>query len=392
MTSLDAVASRAARAAALPAAVIYTHSLLEGSMTFIRSHAEALTQHVPVYAGSHWDDGIRLPKDRSYVVNGGSRLGLLREAMFRKWGWAPGFVAALRKHRPSVVHVHFGNCAPAGMTIADHLGTPLVVTFHGKDATQSDEEMRRSHRGRELLARKQRLIERTGRFIAVSDYIRTRLLEQGYPEDKVVVHRNGIDLTYFDPAAAPSQRAPIVVFVGRFVEKKGGVYLLEAARLLRERGVEFQLVMIGAGPLEGEFRAFSGQHSLPCLFTGFIGPDQIRDWLGRASAVAIPSVTAANGDSEGLPTVLLEAQAMKAPVVSTFHSGIPEGVQQGITADLVAERDAVALADRLQSLLEDPAKVRSYGDAGRAFVARNFDLRTQVAGLEAIYRSLAPPR
>jgi colanic acid/amylovoran biosynthesis glycosyltransferase len=389
MTSLGPVTSRAGGAGALPAAVIYTHSLLEGSMTFIRSHAEALTRHVPVYAGSHWDDGIRLPRERSYVVNGGSRLGLLKEGLFRKWGWAPGFIAALREHRPSVVHVHFGNCAPAGMTIADQLGTPLVVTFHGKDATQRNEEMRRSHRGRELLSRKERLIERTGRFIAVSEYIRTRLLEQGYPEDKVVVHRNGIDLSYFDPGSATSQRAPIVVFVGRFVEKKGGVYLLEAARLLRERRVEFQLVMIGAGPLEAEFRAYSTEHSLPSLFTGFISPEQIRDWLGRASVVAIPSVTAANGDSEGLPTVLLEAQAMKAPVVSTFHSGIPEGVQQGITADLVAERDATGLADRLQSLLEDPAKVRSYGDAGRAFVARNFDLRTQVAGLEAIYQNLA---
>ena len=91
-----------------PAAVIYTHSLLEGSMTFVKSHAEALRRYNPVYAGAHRVDGIPLPDDRTYVLNNGTPLGIVREAVFRKWGWAPGLVRKLRLHTPQVVHTHFG--------------------------------------------------------------------------------------------------------------------------------------------------------------------------------------------------------------------------------------------------------------------------------------------
>ena len=83
----------------------------------------------------------------------------------------------------------------------------------------------------------------------------------------------------------------------------------------------------------------------------------MRDWIARASVVAVPSVVAADGDSEGLPTILLEAQAMATPVVGTYHSGIPEGVQAGVTAELVPERDVDALADALASFLSSPQKV-----------------------------------
>jgi colanic acid/amylovoran biosynthesis glycosyltransferase len=367
-----------------PVVVIYTHSLLEGSMTFIKSQAEALTEYKPVYAGSRRVAGIQLPDSRTYAVNTGTTLGIVFEGLFRKWGWAPGLLRALQTYEPKVVHTHFGDCAAAGMVLAEHLGTPLVVTFHGRDATQSQEAMLRSHRGREVLRKKQRLIERTSVFIAVSDYIRSRLLEQGYPASKVLVHRNGIDLDFFDPHQ-DAPRKPVILFVGRFVEKKGAAYLIEAARLLKLNGVAFELVMIGAGPLESELKADARKYEIPCQFTGFLSPNEIKEWLQIASVVAVPSVTARDGDSEGLPTILLEAQAMMTPVVATFHSGIPEGVRNGVTAELVKERDALALAEKLQSLLLNPSRAREFGAAGRHFVTECFDMHKQVAGLEKIY-------
>ena len=112
---------------------------------------------------------------------------------------------------------------------------------------------------------------------------------------------------------------------------------------------------------------------------------EVRDWLEKASVVAVPSVTAANGDSEGLPTILLEAQAMAVPIVATRHSGIPEGVIEGKTAELVEERDSLSLADKLQSFLESPSKTRAFGEAGRRFVSENFNIRVQACGLEDIY-------
>ena len=370
-----------------PSAVIYTHSLLEGSNTFIKSHAEALTRYCAVYAGSRRVDGIELPPDRTYVVNRQPPFGLAKEAMFRKFGWAPTLVNQLRTHEPKVVHAHFGTSGPAAMALADALGVPFIVTFHGADATLRTDNRKLSHREREFLGKKDEIIDRASAFIAVSGYIRERLLEQGFPEEKLILHRNGIDIRYFSPGSE-SKKENVVVFVGRFVEKKGAGYLIEAARLLHAAGVDLKLVMIGSGPLEASIKEQAIATGVTCLFPGFLPIDAVKDWLSKATVVAVPSVTAADGDSEGLPTILLEAQSMETPVVATRHSGIPEGVSEGVTAELVDERDPMALAEKLRSFLLSPEKARRYGSAARQFVAEKFDLRLQVGGLEQIYDSV----
>ena len=377
----------AARVTDKPAAVIYTHSLLEGSCTFIKSHAEALTRHTPVYAGAHRVPGLELPADRTHVVNSGSPLGIVREAAFRTIGWAPDLAKRLRTHEPAIVHAHFGTSGPAAMSLARALDVPLLVTFHGQDATAVGFGRPSTHRERELQRKKPQLIGEAGAFIAVSEYIRQRLLEQGYPDSKIILHRNGIDLNYFRPSS-DVEREPIIVFVGRFVEKKGGEYLIDAARQMHEAGVRFELVMIGSGPLEASLRSRAAQSGILCRFTGFLPAPEVRQWLNRATVVAIPSVVASDGNSEGLPTIQLEAQAMGTPVVATRHSGIPEGVIEGVTAELVDERDTRALATALRSFLESRDKTREFGEAGRQFVSEQFDLRNQAIGLEDIYARL----
>ena len=367
--------------------MIYTHSLLEGSMTFIHSHAEALVKHRAVYAGAHRVAGIPLPDERSYVLNDGTLAGTVREGLYRRFGWGRRLAKCLAEHGPEVVHAHFGTSGPAAMRLARQLGVPLVVTFHGRDATMSEQQASKSLRGREMIRKKGRMIEEAGAFIAVSDYIRRRLLEQGYPERKVLLHRNGIDLDCFQPRSN-GPREPIVLFIGRFVEKKGARYLIDAAERLHRAGVTFELVMIGNGPLEQELKAAAARSGIPCTFPGFLSSLEVRGWLEKASIVALPSVTAADGDSEGLPTTLLEGQAMEAAIVATRHSGIPEGVQEGVTAELVEEKDVAALAEKIHGFLSDPARARAFGQAGRRFVARHFDLHTQVAGLEALYTDL----
>ena len=245
----------------------------------------------------------------------------------------------------------------------------------------------RSRRGRDLLRKKPRLIEHTGAFIAVSDYVRKCLIEKGYPDEKIVVHRNGIDLRFFDPPRRKSRQG-IVLFVGRFVEKKGVRYLIEAAARMQREGVDFELVLIGDGLLQATLEGLARDAGVRCQFPGFLPIEEVRQWLGRASVVAVPSVVASNGDTEGLPTILLEAQAMETPLVATRHSGIPEGVRQGVTAELVDEKDVEGLAVALRSFIDSPAKIESFGAAGREFVSENFDIQTQVRGLEAIYSRL----
>jgi glycosyltransferase involved in cell wall biosynthesis len=375
-----------------PDVIVYTHSLLEGSMTFIKTQAEAFDRHRPIYVGAHRVDGIDLPTERTYVVNSAWPLGVFYEALFRKWHYAPGLIKKLKKHDPRIVHTHFGTCGPAGMAIANALNIPLVVTFHGQDATMKEEVARKTFRGRDLLSKKARLIERTDLFIAVSNHIRDCLIEQGYPEEKITVHRNGIDLQTFKPKQEKDSE-PIIVFVGRFVEKKGIRYLIDAATLLHAAKVQFELVIIGSGPLEPELKSMAEESGISCTFTGFLSAEEVREWVSRARVVAVPSVVAQDGDSEGLPTILLEAQAMETPVVGTFHSGIPEGVIAGKTAELVDERNAIDLASELRSFLESPEKSIQFGRAGRALMMENFDMRTQNRKLEDLFdmlRSLYP--
>lgn len=371
----------------LPVVAVYTHSLLAGSMTFIKTQAEDFDRHTAVYVGAHRVKGIGLPADRTLVVNNGGPFGILNEALFRKMNFAPGMIKRLGKRNPVVIHTHFGTCGPAGMTIADALNIPLIVTFHGQDATIKEEDARKSFRGRDLLANKNRLIERTNKFIAVSNHIRECLLAQGYPDEKIIVHYNGINLETFKPK--PQEKTdPLILFVGRFVEKKGIKYLLEAAKQLQKQEVLFELVLVGSGPLEQELKLLADELGVSCTFTGFLDPDEIRTWICRARVVAVPSVVAEDGDSEGLPTILLEAQAMATPVVGTRHSGIPEGVIEGQTAELVAEKDVDALASKLRLFLNSPETSSAYGKAARAFVVDNFDMKVQNAKLEELFETL----
>ncbi|MGH8249942.1 MAG: glycosyltransferase [Steroidobacteraceae bacterium] len=366
-----------------PKIVIYTQSLMERSMTFIRSHAEALRSHVAVYAGAHRVAGLALPPERSVCVNEGGVFGVVAELLFRQMAIAPAFLRKLKRMAPVAVHAHFGDSGPAGLTIARALGVPLIITFHGRDATITDEQAARSWRGREFLKRRVQLIAETDCVIAVSNFIRNRLLQQGFDGTRIVTHYNGIDTESFVPE--PRDRESFVLFVGRFVEKKGCRYLLEALARLKQAGDDVRAVLIGDGPLRPELEAFARQQGLHAEFVGFLASDGVIRWMNRAMIVVVPSVTAPDGDSEGLPTVILESQAMSTPVVATAHSGIPEGVMPDESALLVPERDAGGLASAIRTLIQDPGRSRRMGEAGRRFVQQKFSITTQVAGLERIY-------
>lgn len=366
-----------------PTAVIYTHSMLERSMTFIRSHAEALTRYQAVYAGAHRVAGLELPAGRVVAVNEGGVRGRAAEFLFRRFGLVGAAAKRLRSYRPTVLHAHFGLSGPSALTLAETLGVPLIVTYHGQDATITDAEARRTWRGREYLRGRTKVMERAAIVIAVSDFIRSRLIAKGYPSDNIVTHYNGIDLQFFRRGS--QVREPVVVFVGRFVEKKGCEYLIRALARLQSEGVPARGVLVGDGPLRPELERLAGETGAQVEFAGFLPLADVKDWLARASVVAVPSVTARNGDSEGLPTVILEAQAMGTPVVATRHAGNAEGVAEDRTALVVGERDVAALSDAVRFFLQDAAAVEAFGAAGRAFVEAKFDIATQARGLEDLY-------
>ena len=206
------------------------------------------------------------------------------------------------------------------------------------------------------------------------------LLTANTPLRDVVVHHLGVDLARI-PRRHDAARAGrfSILFVGRMVEKKGLSILLAAVAGLKGRGRDLELHAIGEGPDETALRAMATAAGLDgnVTFHGSQPHDVVLRRMGDCDCLALPSVTAANGDQEGIPVTLMEAMAAGLPVVSTFHSGIPELVTDNETGLLVPERDAPALATALDRLMQEPGLGQRLAANARRFVAAEFNAEIQ---------------
>ena len=365
---------------------VYRNRLILASETYIRTQGEALSRYSSYYVGMRRvPRGLELPSERVFVLNRGGMAGRARELAYQVLGVSPRLVTAVHAVRPALLHAHLGVDGAAALPLARQLGVPLVVTFHGFDATATDEATReRGRRYRVYLRRREALKREARLFIAVSQFTRARLLDRGYPENKIVVHYIGVDTELFrpDPAVA---REPVVLFVGRLIEKKGVEHLIAAMREVQARVPGADLVIAGNGALRPELERRARETGVRARFLGVIQPEEVRAWMNRARALCVPSVTAANGDAEGLPIVALEAMAMGLPIVGSASAGIPEAVSHGTNGFLAAEGDDRALASHLHALLTNTPLWERMSRATLQLVRERFDLRTQTAALEELY-------
>ena len=370
--------------------LIYRNDLIEKSETFILSQATSMERYRGIFCGmTQKPEGI-LPDEasRSLLIGADrkSRVGsFLRKSAFMVSGFAPEWRARCKAFHPALLHAHFGVDGAFALPLQRALGVPLVVSLHGYDVTSSDEALRRSAGGRLYLRRREQLFARTELFICVSRFIRDQARDRGFPAAKLWVHSIGIDLKTFQ-ADESVQRQPIVLFIGRLVEKKGCRHLVAAMRAVQRAMPSARLVIIGEGPLRQDLEEHAAQ-SLPgeYQFLGTQPPDVVRSWLRQAMVFCVPSVTAANGDREGLGMVFCEAQAMGVPVASFASGGIPEAVLDDVTGFLTPERDEIGLAASICRLLKDPVLWAEMSSQGKKRVKQHFDLRSQTRLLESRY-------
>jgi len=376
----------------MPRVLVFRSELLPLSETFIAEQAASLQRFEPWFAGlKRVRGGLKL--DESRVIAATQR-NSLREKMARRIflesGFAPRFLERVEAAEPDLIHAHFATDASAALAIQQQLWIPLVVTLHGYDVTCTDEALRRSTAGRVYLQRRQALWGRASVFVCVSEFVRQRALERGFPAEKLWVHRIGIDVDFFwsDAARANGEshaREPLVLFVGRLVEKKGVAHLLRAMRLVEAQLPEARLAVLGDGPLRQTLEMEARATLQRCEFLGSQPSDTVRRWMQRAAVVAAPSVTATDGDSEGLCMVACEAQAMGVPVVSFAGTGMSEAVADGETALLVEQGNDGALAEAILTVLRDESLAERMGAAGRRRMRQLFNLRRQTSLLEAKY-------
>jgi glycosyltransferase involved in cell wall biosynthesis len=370
-----------------PTALIFHRNLLPKSETFVLAQANNLRQFSPYYAGIQHSGGLPLPKDRTCSMAGRGWYGAAAARWFKLTGNSPGFLAKLRRIRPSLVHAHFEESGLAALPLTRELDIPLITTFHGFDATATQPNSGPRRMLNQVYGHQRRNLQREGRlFIAVSEFIRGKLLERGYPADRTVTVPIGVDVDLFTPPQE-EPASPMVLFVGRLVEKKGVTYLLEAMSRVTNSRKDVRLVIIGTGPLLPELIDQACALKLPnVIFMGPCDAATVRQQMSIASMLVAPSVTAVSGDSEGLPIVVCEAQAMGLPVVGTHHAGIPEIVQHGKTGFLVPERSIHKLAQYISLLLGRPSLRYRMGLEARTNVCLNFNLKLQTARLEELYQ------
>jgi glycosyltransferase involved in cell wall biosynthesis len=302
-----------------------------------------------------------------------------------------GLARRLMPFAPALVHAHFAPDGLLALPIADALGVPLVTTLHGYDVSRGRTHLlgsgRLSWMRYALLGG--RLRRRGSLFLAVSDALRAKALAAGFPADRTITHYNGIDLSRFlpDPGAVEPD---LVLHVGRLVEKKGTAILLRAFVEVARVRPRARLVIIGEGPLRARLMAQAAALGISgkVEFLGARPAGEVARWMKRAWLLAAPSVTAGDGDSEGLPTVIAEAAASGLPVVGSDHSGIPEAIVDGETGFLVPEGEAEPLARRISETLAGPSLRAAMMQAARGLAERRFNRLRQAALLEAHYDRL----
>jgi len=291
----------------------------------------------------------------------------------------------------SLIHAHFGPDGVYAMAIAEKLGIPFLVTFHGYDITICRTRLWRTGKFLyyQLVFHEEELKQKAAAFIAVSQFIRNKLLEKGYPKQKVIQHYIGVDLEKFSPTSRKANERYILC-VGRHVQKKGIDTLLRGFAQIASKHPDVSIIQVGTGPITKGLKALAttlGIHNR-VRFLGAQPHEIVLGLMQGAEIFSLPSQEAENGDCEALGIVFNEASACAVPIVSTHHGGIPEAVLDGETGFLVPERDDKALAEKLNLLLNDRALGQKMGQRGRQFVCEEFDIRKQTAKLEAIYDSL----
>jgi len=340
----------------------------------------------PVWIGRHEGDGLDDLGVEPLFLGRGGMLGALDRARFKHLGKLPP-IPDLRALNPRLVHAHFGRGGALALPIARALGVPLVVTFHGGDATK-DKHYRRGLLPTVYQQRLAALQREASLIICVSGFIRDRLLARGFPPEKLLVHRYGVELDGIDDEPKPvSSAEPCLMFAGRFVEKKGIGFLIEAMRNLEREGKAARLELIGDGPIAGELKHAAADLK-SVSFAGWLPNHELRRRMRGALAVCVPSVEAADGDAEGLPNVVIEAMAAGAPVVATHHAGIGEAVVDGRTGLLVPSGNTAALTAALRRLIDEPDTARAMGQEARRVALDKFDAMAQSRQLERIFLDL----
>lgn len=285
-----------------------------------------------------------------------------------------------------IIHCQFGTLAPIALAYrnAGILKGKLITTFRGIDISKYVEKQ-----GANVY---NRLFQEGEFFLANCEFFRNRAVKLGCDANKIVVHGSGLDCSKFAfKPRSPTTGKVRISTIGRLVEKKGIEYAIRAVAKLVKTNQNIEYSIIGDGELKEDFEQLISQLNVGHIvkLLGWKQQKEIIEILNKCDIFIAPSVTAADGNQDAPVNTLKEAMAMGMPVISTLHGGIPELVEDGKSGFLVPERDADAIAQKLNYLIEHPEIWAEMGKAGRSRVEEKYDMNKLNDELVEIYQKVA---
>jgi colanic acid/amylovoran biosynthesis glycosyltransferase len=285
----------------------------------------------------------------------------------------------LKKAQVSHLHVHFAGLASrTAWWIKRLFGITYSFTGHANDIFCPKPEQRVGLA--DLL--------REALFVVVVSDFGANWLQRSFPESAHKIQRvyNGLDLSVFKPATQEAEPVRLLS-IGRLIEKKGFKFLIEACRLLRSSGFSFACQIVGEGPEHDHLQEAIQVSQLSDIvrLRGALPQTEIVELLSQSSIFVFPGVHDSAGDTDNLPTVLIEAMASSLPTIATRIAGIPEIVQHDENGILVPEKDPVRLADAIRSLAGDQALLERFSRASRRIAEEKFALVNTVGHLKKLF-------
>ena len=284
----------------------------------------------------------------------------------------------LKKHRIQCVLAEYGNTGAQIYQVCNQLKIPLIVHFHGYDASEFDVLAKNK-------AEYQKMFSVAKYIIGVSQIMMEKLKSLGANESRLIYNTYGPNDAFFKTERKPT-KFPLFFSVGRFADKKAPYYTIIAYNILLNKYPNSRLIMGGDGPLLATCINLAKYLGIDknIDFPGIITHGEIIDYLSKATAYVQHSITALNGDMEGTPLSILEASGAGVPVISTRHAGIPDVIINNKTGLLCEEHAYDKMAEHMIWIIEHPKEAERMGAAGRENIKRNYSMSRHIDTLNAI--------
>lgn len=286
------------------------------------------------------------------------------------------------------VVAHFGLNGLRALMLREigYIEGPIHTIFHGYDVSQ----VPKNH-GKNVY---KYLFEKTEQIISISEYWKKELINLGCPENKIVINRMGINPEKFNYQPKASIEEPIqITSISRLTEKKGIEYAIEAIKILKDRNpnLNIKYTIAGDGPLKSELQKHINDFNLEktVKLVGVILGEQVTELLQSSHIFLAPSITAKNGDMEGIPVALMEAMAMGVPVISTYHSGIPELIEHHVTGFLTPEKNTNEIVYSIEHIISQSLNTLEFCKEARNHIEKNFNNEILHKQFEAILKEKA---